>query len=115
MRYSGRCPGGELRVRFGYTCESVRQSVNSQVVNAQGAPSGGGRMMARSREDQEARFHRKREEEEQHAKKLPTEEEPELPPPVEPIQSDTEKVGRNDPCPCGSGKKYKKCCGKKKS
>ncbi len=22
------------------------------------------------------------------------------------------KVGRNDPCPCGSGKKYKKCCGK---
>ncbi len=25
----------------------------------------------------------------------------------------TEKVGRNDPCPCGSGKKYKKCCLKK--
>lgn len=24
----------------------------------------------------------------------------------------TNKVGRNDPCPCGSGKKYKKCCGK---
>jgi len=24
---------------------------------------------------------------------------------------DGEKVGRNDPCPCGSGKKYKKCCG----
>jgi len=24
-----------------------------------------------------------------------------------------EKVGRNDPCPCGSGKKYKKCCGAK--
>ena len=24
-----------------------------------------------------------------------------------------EKVGRNDPCPCGSGKKYKNCCGKK--
>ena len=23
-----------------------------------------------------------------------------------------EKVGRNDPCPCGSGKKHKKCCGK---
>ncbi|NLT94020.1 MAG: preprotein translocase subunit SecA, partial [Clostridia bacterium] len=27
-----------------------------------------------------------------------------------PIRS--EKIGRNDPCPCGSGKKYKKCCGK---
>ena len=23
------------------------------------------------------------------------------------------KTGRNDPCPCGSGKKYKNCCGKK--
>ena len=27
---------------------------------------------------------------------------------------DGSKVGRNDPCPCGSGKKYKNCCGKKK-
>ena len=26
-----------------------------------------------------------------------------------------EKIGRNDPCPCGSGKKYKKCCGKMSS
>jgi hypothetical protein len=31
---------------------------------------------------------------------------------VKPIRRETEKVGRNDPCPCGSGKKYKKCCGK---
>ncbi|MBQ9694362.1 MAG: YchJ family protein [Kiritimatiellae bacterium] len=30
----------------------------------------------------------------------------------EPIVRDTPKIGRNDPCPCGSGKKYKKCCGK---
>jgi len=27
------------------------------------------------------------------------------------FRNDTPKVGRNDPCPCGSGKKYKKCCG----
>ncbi len=27
------------------------------------------------------------------------------------VNSSKEKVGRNDPCPCGSGKKYKKCCG----
>ena len=32
--------------------------------------------------------------------------------PVEPYKREGEKVGRNDPCPCGSGKKYKKCCGK---
>ena len=28
-----------------------------------------------------------------------------------PVKRDESKVGRNDPCPCGSGKKYKKCCG----
>ena len=28
------------------------------------------------------------------------------------VHRDGEKVGRNDPCPCGSGKKYKKCHGK---
>ena len=30
----------------------------------------------------------------------------------EPIRRSRHKVGRNDPCPCGSGKKYKKCCGR---
>ncbi len=29
-----------------------------------------------------------------------------------PVQRKEDKVGRNDPCPCGSGKKYKKCCGR---
>jgi len=31
--------------------------------------------------------------------------------PRKPKKRDVAKVGRNDPCPCGSGKKYKKCCG----
>jgi preprotein translocase subunit SecA len=31
---------------------------------------------------------------------------------IDPIINNEPKVGRNDPCPCGSGKKYKKCCGK---
>ncbi len=30
----------------------------------------------------------------------------------QPKTNKSEKVGRNDPCPCGSGKKYKQCCGK---
>jgi len=30
----------------------------------------------------------------------------------QPVQRAEPKVGRNDPCPCGSGKKYKKCCGR---
>ena len=28
------------------------------------------------------------------------------------IVNEEPKIGRNDPCPCGSGKKYKNCCGK---
>jgi hypothetical protein len=31
---------------------------------------------------------------------------------LEPIRNVAPKIGRNAPCPCGSGKKYKKCCGK---
>ena len=34
--------------------------------------------------------------------------------PKKPVTRSVEKVGRNDPCPCGSGKKYKKCCGASK-
>jgi preprotein translocase subunit SecA len=34
------------------------------------------------------------------------------PPQRRPAQRAAAKVGRNDPCPCGSGKKYKKCCGR---
>ena len=29
-----------------------------------------------------------------------------------PKVNEKKKIGRNDPCPCGSGKKYKNCCGK---
>ncbi|MBV5266971.1 MAG: SEC-C domain-containing protein, partial [Burkholderiaceae bacterium] len=29
-----------------------------------------------------------------------------------PVRRANEKTGRNDSCPCGSGKKFKKCCGK---
>lgn len=34
-------------------------------------------------------------------------------PKIETYRREKPKVGRNDPCPCGSGKKYKKCCGTK--
>lgn len=37
---------------------------------------------------------------------------PEIISPVQAPPAPTKKIGRNDPCPCGSGKKYKKCCGK---
>jgi len=34
------------------------------------------------------------------------------PAPKQPVRNQGKKVGRNDPCPCGSGKKYKFCCGR---
>lgn len=34
-----------------------------------------------------------------------------LPPPAKPVRRSGPKVGANTPCPCGSGRKYKKCCG----
>jgi preprotein translocase subunit SecA len=30
---------------------------------------------------------------------------------IETVRREGRKIGRNEPCPCGSGKKYKKCCG----
>ena len=50
----------------------------------------------------------------QAAASSPTEmNEPESPKVFElPIKREMPKVGRNDPCPCGSGKKYKSCCGR---
>lgn len=33
-------------------------------------------------------------------------------PPKKPVVRATPKIGRNDPCVCGNGLKYKKCCGK---
>ena len=59
------------------------------------------------------RFDRKREEEERYKKTLPGPDDEPLPPPPEPAHKEAEP-GRNDPCPCGSGKKYKLCCLKKK-
>jgi len=37
-----------------------------------------------------------------------------VPPPPPKAAAEPQPVGRNDPCPCGSGKKYKKCCGRKR-
>jgi uncharacterized protein YecA (UPF0149 family) len=33
-------------------------------------------------------------------------------PPKNPVSRDTPKIGRNDPCICGNGRKFKKCCGR---
>jgi preprotein translocase subunit SecA len=43
---------------------------------------------------------------------LPADESRAEPARTEPIRNAAQKVGRNDPCPCGSGRKFKNCCGK---
>ncbi len=67
--------------------------------------------MSLDNRDLEKRFDDRRDKKRQTKAGLPGPDEEQLPPPVEPIHAD-KVVGRNDPCPCGSGKKYKKCCGK---
>jgi preprotein translocase subunit SecA len=52
---------------------------------------------------------RKQEQEQLRLNKGPAGEAPQLP---KPIRRDGDKTGRNALCPCGSGKKYKRCCGK---
>jgi preprotein translocase subunit SecA len=70
--------------------------------------------MARIPDDKfSSHFERQREEKKRYEKGLPGEDEAPLPPPVEPIKNSDDGPGRNDPCPCGSGKKYKQCCMKK--
>lgn len=59
------------------------------------------------------RFERKQEEKKRHLANLPGEDDQPLPPPVDPIKKASKDPGRNDPCPCGSGKKFKQCCMKK--
>lgn len=68
-------------------------------------------MPSNKRDPARDRYDRGAEREKAHKKQLPGEEDAPLPDPVEPIKSDT-KPKRNEPCPCGSGKKYKQCCGK---
>ena len=52
-------------------------------------------------------FSEKHKEERERARLAPP---PPLFPPTEPIRNPMRGFGRNDPCPCGSGRKYKKCC-----
>ncbi len=70
--------------------------------------------MSRGSDPGKDRFDRKREADKMHKSQLPGADDEPLPPPVETIHSDA-KPKRNEPCPCGSGKKFKQCCGKPSS
>ena len=92
------------------------QIVEAPSVSAAAAPSGDGqpplatssrRRAATSVDDLEAQFERrkKRELEQARLAGATNGNKPQQ------VVRGAAKIGRNDPCPCGSGKKYKKCCG----
>ena len=58
-------------------------------------------------DDMEEAFHRKKKRELEQARMAGSGDAQQ----VQQVVRSGEKIGRNDPCPCGSGKKYKKCCG----
>lgn len=71
--------------------------------------------MAKGDDQFESHFERKREEKQRQSQGQPGSDEPPLPQPVETFRKQEAEPGRNDPCPCGSGKKYKQCCLKRKA
>jgi preprotein translocase subunit SecA len=65
------------------------------------------RAVSTSMDDLEEAFQRRKRRELEHARMAGSGDQQ----PVQQVVRGAAKVGRNDPCPCGSGKKYKKCCG----
>ena len=87
--------------------QSAAPQASSQALPEQApAPTRNGSRSATSIDDLERDFQRRKRRELEHAKMAGGGS-------SEPVQQvrKGEKVGPNDPCPCGSGKKYKKCCG----
>jgi preprotein translocase subunit SecA len=107
---SGPKPGGELP-----GASSGPNDVSGQRPSA-GAPSiitggrgGNGRpprQIATSVDEIEETFQRKKKKELEQARMAGAGDMQ-----VQQVVRSGDKIGRNDPCPCGSGKKYKKCCG----
>jgi preprotein translocase subunit SecA len=81
------------------------------VIRSGGGTDGNGkhppRAIATSMDDLEEAFQRRKRRELEQARMAGAGERQ----PVQQVVRGSAKVGRNDPCPCGSGKKYKKCCG----
>jgi len=88
-------------------------SVNPSVLTPRSSGAGDGnghrppRAVSTSMDDLEEAFQRKKRRELESARMAGSGDRQ----PIQQVVRGAAKVGRNDPCPCGSGKKYKKCCG----
>jgi preprotein translocase subunit SecA len=95
----GRVPGGP-------TGGDAEAGVPSLITGGKGGNGRSPRPVATSVDEIEEAFQRKKKRELDQARMAGSGDMQ-----VTQIVRSGEKVGRNDPCPCGSGKKYKKCCG----
>jgi preprotein translocase subunit SecA len=101
---SSAMPGGHPEGDSGQGSDATGSSLITGGRGGNGRPP---RQIATSVDDIEEAFQRKKKRELEQARMagagdMQT---------VQQVVRSGEKVGRNDPCPCGSGKKYKKCCG----
>jgi preprotein translocase subunit SecA len=86
--------------------QGVDGGVPSVITGGRGGNGRAPRQVATSVDEIEAAFQRKKKKELEQARMAGAGDMQ-----VQQVVRSGEKVGRNDPCPCGSGKKYKKCCG----
>src|SRR5581483_8584030 len=87
--------------------QGMEASVTHSPSNGDGNGSRPPRGVSTSVDDLEEAFHRRKRRELEHARMAGAGDRQT----VQQVVRSGAKVGRNDPCPCGSGKKYKKCCG----
>jgi preprotein translocase subunit SecA len=100
----------EETVRYLYLMQIV-DTGTGRPVEAPSEPAAGGdgasRRAQTTIDEIEAEFQRKKKRELEQARMAGSGDQA----PVQQVRREGSKVGRNDPCPCGSGKKYKKCHG----
>ena len=91
--------------------EAAPRMLEAQPISGDGANGGNGARrphhVSTSMDDFEKEFQRKKQRELEIARMAGAGDQA----PVQQVVRSGDKIGRNDPCPCGSGKKYKKCCG----
>jgi preprotein translocase subunit SecA len=97
----------EDTVRYLYLMQIVEQAAASRAPAAPVSGDGNGLGRSTTLDELEQEFQRKKRRELEQARLAGAGDLQ----PVQQVRRSGDKVGRNDPCPCGSGKKYKKCCG----
>ncbi len=103
---AGARPGGDRRGPTDVAEQGPDTGVPSVITGGRGGNGRPPRQVATSVDEIEAAFQRKKKKELEQARMAGAGDLQ-----VQQVVRSGAKVGRNDPCPCGSGKKYKKCCG----